>query len=179
MDKYISVFEPIGDGDRDRGEKQYCLDCSDEGIRKAKGLGSRITVEEYPLSDIVRVDCFRGDELQNNMATGAMAGLILGGAMGAVVGGMLTSGSSKEWWIEIEMNDRTVHYFRCYRDRDHEAFLKWANEKGLNIKVASNTDSSSENVSGADEILKYKQLLDQGIITQEEFDAKKEQILNL
>ncbi|MCH5297029.1 MAG: SHOCT domain-containing protein [Ruminococcus sp.] len=34
-------------------------------------------------------------------------------------------------------------------------------------------------VSGADEIAKYKALLDQGVITQEEFDNKKRQILNL
>ena len=36
---------------------------------------------------------------------------------------------------------------------------------------------SSPAVSAADEILKFKQLLDQGIITQSEFDAKKKQLL--
>ena len=34
-------------------------------------------------------------------------------------------------------------------------------------------------VGTADELLKYKQLLDSGVITQEEFDAKKKQILGL
>lgn len=34
-------------------------------------------------------------------------------------------------------------------------------------------------LSGADEILKYKKLLDDGILTQEEFDAKKKQLLGL
>ena len=34
-------------------------------------------------------------------------------------------------------------------------------------------------LSEADEILKFKQLLDSGIITQEEFDAKKRQLLDL
>ena len=33
--------------------------------------------------------------------------------------------------------------------------------------------------SGADELIKYKQLLDMGVISQEEFEAKKKQILNL
>ncbi|UNC92038.1 SHOCT domain-containing protein [Candidatus Contubernalis alkaliaceticus] len=33
--------------------------------------------------------------------------------------------------------------------------------------------------SNADEILKYKNLLEQGIITQEEFDAKKKQLLGI
>ncbi|MCD4643723.1 hypothetical protein AR454_16685 [Bacillus mycoides] len=34
-------------------------------------------------------------------------------------------------------------------------------------------------VSGADEILKYKELLDQGVITEEEFQAKKQQLLGI
>lgn len=33
--------------------------------------------------------------------------------------------------------------------------------------------------SAADEIIKFKQLLDNGVITQEEFDAKKKQLLGL
>lgn len=33
--------------------------------------------------------------------------------------------------------------------------------------------------SAADEIKKYKELLDQGIITQEEFETKKQQLLKL
>lgn len=34
-------------------------------------------------------------------------------------------------------------------------------------------------VSSADELMKYKELLDLGIISQEEFDAKKKQLLNI
>ena len=42
-----------------------------------------------------------------------------------------------------------------------------------------NVSNNNTPLSGADEILKYKSLLDSGIITQAEFDAKKKQILNL
>ena len=38
---------------------------------------------------------------------------------------------------------------------------------------------SSNSFSVADEILKFKQLLDSGIITKEEFDDKKKQLLGL
>lgn len=41
-------------------------------------------------------------------------------------------------------------------------------------KVANNTTASN-----ADEMKKYKELLDSGVITQEEFDAKKKQLLGL
>ena len=41
------------------------------------------------------------------------------------------------------------------------------------------TTNAIPQASGADEIKKYKELLDMGIITQEEFDAKKKQLLGL
>ncbi|MCR5144152.1 MAG: SHOCT domain-containing protein [Lachnospiraceae bacterium] len=40
-------------------------------------------------------------------------------------------------------------------------------------------DNQQGDISAADEILKFKQLLDNGIITQEEFEAKKKQLLGL
>lgn len=43
----------------------------------------------------------------------------------------------------------------------------------------ANQGAPTQALSGADEILKYKKLLDDGILTQEEFDAKKKQLLGL
>ena len=40
-------------------------------------------------------------------------------------------------------------------------------------------EDKANNSSQADEILKFKNLLDQGIISEEEFEAKKKQLLNL
>ena len=40
-------------------------------------------------------------------------------------------------------------------------------------------NSAYDEVPAADEILKFKKLLDEGIITQEEFDLKKKQLLGL
>ena len=47
-----------------------------------------------------------------------------------------------------------------------------------NIIVSPKTTTVNQ-VSAADEILKFKNLLDQGIITQEEFDKKKKELLGL
>ncbi len=41
------------------------------------------------------------------------------------------------------------------------------------------TVSTTIQVSPADELKKFKELLDAGVITQEEFDAKKKQLLGL
>lgn len=43
----------------------------------------------------------------------------------------------------------------------------------------ANTTTAQPAFSAADEIMKFKQLLDMGAITQEEFDAKKKQLLGL
>lgn len=47
------------------------------------------------------------------------------------------------------------------------------------IRTYIKKSSSTSITSSADEILKYKQLLDLGAITQEEFDAKKKKLLEL
>jgi hypothetical protein len=51
-------------------------------------------------------------------------------------------------------------------------FRPFANTKG-------SSQAQSQPYSPADEILKYKNLLDQGIITKEEFDIKKKKLLGL
>ena len=44
---------------------------------------------------------------------------------------------------------------------------------------AVNVVSSAPAISPADELLKYKGLFDAGVLTQEEFEAKKKQLLGL
>ena len=55
--------------------------------------------------------------------------------------------------------------------------LKTAIMNGL--KKYSDAIGSTVKDANADSIVKYKELLDAGIITQEEFDAKKKQLLGL
>ena len=40
-------------------------------------------------------------------------------------------------------------------------------------------DQNTNTISSADEIMRYKEQLDKGILTQEEFDAKKKQLLGI
>lgn len=46
-------------------------------------------------------------------------------------------------------------------------------------EIISQNTTSSTGISAIDEIREYKKLLDEGIITQEEFDAKKKQLMGL
>ena len=52
--------------------------------------------------------------------------------------------------------------------------------QNINVNVASGGDVKANGISTsmADELIKYKNLLDTGAITQEEFDKKKAQLLN-
>ena len=46
-------------------------------------------------------------------------------------------------------------------------------------KAVTIIQPTSSAASSADEIMKFKELLDSGVITQEEFDAKKKEILGV
>ena len=62
--------------------------------------------------------------------------------------------------------------------RDDMELIKRTFEKAIKLNKEQ-AQSNSTGFSSADEIKKYKELLDAGIITQREFDAKKKQLLGL
>lgn len=55
-----------------------------------------------------------------------------------------------------------------------------ATSKNANVTPVQNSQVANDVTTGtAEELKKYKELLDQGVVTQEEFDAKKKQLLGL
>ena len=62
------------------------------------------------------------------------------------------------------------------RMRDVAAYIR---ERISEAKKAKNAPSVVQQISAADELKKIKELLDMGILTQEEFDAKKKQLLGM
>ena len=66
------------------------------------------------------------------------------------------------------------------RNEIHDAVSKLLIERQTKETPAAPTTIKQEvPASNADELKKYKELLDMGAITQEEFDAKKKQLLGL
>lgn len=65
-----------------------------------------------------------------------------------------------------------------YMDQDY-GDQGYADQNNMAQAPEPQPASSGSGTSAADEIRKYKELLDDGIITQEEFDAKKKQLLGL
>ncbi len=68
----------------------------------------------------------------------------------------------------------------CGKFTDYDGRLVVREEKNYsNTAVNSGKPAVSNDISSADALRKYKGLLDDGIITQEEFEAKKKELLNL
>ena len=79
---------------------------------------------------------------------------------------------------------KEYNYFYSYNNDSAKNVCATINELVGRIKTEHQANERAKsNLVGAstiaDEILKFKELLDVGAITQEEFDAKKKQLLNL
>lgn len=152
----------------------------------------------YKFSDILEYELIEdGNSITKGGVGSAVAGGVLFGATGAVVGGVTgkktTQDIVKRLEIKITMNDmeHPTEYIHFLLMEQKKSSIIYRNAIGsaeqvlslLALIVKDNELSrgiqQQNTVSSADEILKYKNLLDQGIITQEEFEAKKKQLLEL
>lgn len=118
--------------------------------------------------------------LDENSTKSASSALIRGG-LGAVLLGPvgllagLSAKNKKEKIIALRFKDGQ----ECIVEVDKKIF-----EKILTVCSKVNNKLSDDNlekniISEADELSKFKDLLDSGVITQEEFDLKKKQIFNI
>lgn len=131
-----------------------------------------------------------------NIAGAAIGGLLFGGAA-AVVGsqvGTEIKATTKEmdnrvvslyYYLDKRLMvenirstnlDATISALRQLIPQKEELIVQLEANKE---KQAATTKSINTNISAADELIKFKELLDSGIITQEEFDTKKAQLLGL
>jgi hypothetical protein len=85
--------------------------------------------------------------------------------------GTLGSGLSGDSFVFGKNSDELAIKAQSYIHEQIEKIKNGAQQTTHNIESIQN--------SQADEIRKFKQLLDDGIISQDEFDAKKKSILNL
>lgn len=144
-------------------------------------------------SQIVDYELFENDEsVYKGGMSGAVIGGILAGGAGALIGAAAKSRKSKSTCDMMKLRLTVRNYLNNYIDivfiksevYKSSGVYKAAEQRAQNCisalkLIADNGHSKNSNVSAADEILKYKQLLDCGAITDEEFNAKKAELLNL
>lgn len=137
---------------------------------------------------------------KGGLGRAAVGGLLFGG-VGAVVGGVTGGKKSKtivkSMKIRISLKNKyttscEIELVSPGTDCKAGGFIYNTNKQVANNLISlldsmtsqaqaapSEQASAAPQASAADEIMKFKNLLDNGVITQEEFDAKKKQLLGL
>lgn len=115
------------------------------------------------------------NDLETNVKNAKMAMVSSVGAVANALAGTQIGyyGSSAE--ADRHLNN-VIDYSRC--PSCHSSNVSELTEEEF-LALSTKQETNSNGISGADEILKYKNLLDQGIITQDEFETKKKQLLGL
>ena len=130
----------------------------------------------------------------------AVLGGILFGGVGAIVGGITGAGRIKQVCRSMKLsvslknahvNVAYIHFistevktggfiYRTAQDCSQRcsSLLETILDENRSMELTAEYNSTQV-YSTADEILKFKALLDQGILTQEEFQAKKKELLGL
>ena len=121
----------------------------------------------------------------------SVAGAIIGGGAAAVIGSQVGTETKTEI---VTKDDRKIVFYikedgalRTFTVDTQKIDLTLAeirrlipNKDEAVVRIEAQKNTGTETVtSSADELKKYKELLDSGVITQEEFDAKKKQLLGL
>lgn len=161
-------------------------------------FGGRKNSKIYNYSDIVGFELLEdGESITKGGLGSAVAGGILFGGVGAVVGGVTGGKKSKSICNSLKIkitvnniNNPTVYikFLNTATKKNsftYKTLYNSAQECLSTLQLICNSqevlvaNSGIDLTSNADEILKYKKLLDNEIITQQEFDAKKKHLLGL
>lgn len=149
----------------------------------------------FSFHDISSYECLKNGigVLSVSIGRAVVGGLLFGGA-GAILGGISGSKNKEEineFRIIIKTSNKSYPelsinllptgkvksdslLFKSYCDKAEKIMLELDRIRGVEESVISSNGSER---SLADEILKYKNLLDVGAITQEEYNVKKRQLL--
>jgi hypothetical protein len=128
---------------------------------------------------------------QKSVIGRSVAGAILLGPLGAVIGGMsgLSQGGLKNAGIEqilsinfTSLEEKESLHFSINKSANKKVpmfFNKYYKDKFAVIDNETRNEKPAELIDVADELKKFADLKEQGILTEEEFIQKKKQILGL
>ena len=147
-----------------------------------------IIPEIYALDSVVEVKVLQGQSITTETTTGgqnvsstlgrAIVGGVLSGGTGAIVGAMTGTTSSESVTTTFNTYDLAIFFknssvsFTCSNE-----LLAREMETAMNDSIRKSKLSASDDPYS--EIRSLKGLLDDGIISQEEFEAKKKQLLGI
>lgn len=202
-DTYYNIFDQIISS---LGDKIVAFSCTQQ-IKPLKIDEKNSLIKDdlnrfMRFSDIIDCEIIEdGETVVGGNAGKALVGGILLGPVGAIAGAVskkkvtstVNSVDLKILLSDINSSKRVYSLLKkpCKRnDADYRLAIGTAEQLYSTIYAITHTSAQTKqdtkqiqnddsSFSAADEIMKYKQLLDIGVITQEEFNAKKKQLLEL
>ena len=120
--------------------------------------------------------CYNDKDISKNLKNAGVGALSAIGGLTSILGGGTIFHTHHLQGQADRYADKIVDYSRCPSCNSTDI------SEIKNAEVSQSNHSNHDTaftVSPTEEIKKYKELLDSGIITQEEFDAKKKQLLGL
>lgn len=182
-----------------------------KNFKPTKSTGNYIHIDENNKSFRIGKDIFAYENLlsfellengqsitKGGLGRAVAGGLLLGGVgavVGGVTGGKKTKGICNSMKLRVSLKNAhtdVVYITFIMTETKTESFkYKLAQDSAQKCITALETINDinqsalnqpvyvPQTVSSADEIVKFKDLLDQGIITQEEFETKKKELLQL
>lgn len=140
-----------------------------------------------------------GESISGGDIGNAIAGGLLFGATGAIVGAVATGRDimCSQLQVKLTLKDGSTKYIEYINtstpknSTNYEVQYKYAQDlvsalqsiidknTSSNASVSNSVNPTALDVDVIDQIRKFKALYDDGIITKEEFDIKKKQLLNL
>ena len=161
-----------------------CPECTRKGgeLNVNRETGEVILVENKDTETRMKCNvcghiyCYTLADLERNikLAKGALSESLLG--VGEALSGTRLGSQVASARAESKRN-QIVDYKKC--PHCHSVDVREMTEEEWKIESTKKAQAAYAPVSSADELKKYKELLDMGVITQEEFDAKKKQLLGL
>ena len=167
--------------------------------------GGKKAARTFVVLHVNEIASFEVLEKQTSGAGAAAVGALTFGAGGALVGSLMGAGKSTRIDLKIVTTrpDNPMIVINLYdkngtvgsvanpnamknivfsasaraKKMDSEIMTLCSALEGLLVRNMAQPQTVVQQSSTADELLKYKQLLDSGLITQEEFDAKKRQLM--
>lgn len=182
--------------------KRNSIFCSTQKVEKYFDLDENNKLWKVSQSSLIftfdEIINFELLENGNSIIKGGLGTSIIGGAMFGDIGAIVGSNVGKkkavqeitEFRIKIITKNSTfpqvyINFLETGKVKANGLIFRGYTASAqkilslLAIITSDKENSKAASSSVADEILKFKNLLDEGIITQEEFDKKKVQLLNL
>lgn len=160
-----------------------CADCAKKGgflkIDYTTGKAAFIDVKDTEVrmkcNACGRIYCYSAEDIERNRqnAKAAIRNAISGMANavgGTQIGARLDNSSAQNYL------DKIVDFNKCPHCNSTDVRTLSKEEYA---KEQQSVSAGNSSISSADELKKFKELLDNGVITQEEFDTKKKQLLGL